>query len=53
MRNTMKLKAETNNWEFPRPQELEYSVVAEGLRRVSVASIDETMEGATVHISLS
>jgi len=44
MRNTMKLKAETSHWECPASQELECSVVAEGLCKVSVASIDETME---------
>lgn len=44
MRNTMKLKAETSHWECPASQELEYSVVAEGFCKVSVASIDETTE---------
>ena len=40
----MELKAETNRRECPASQELEYSVVAEGLSKVSVANIDETME---------
>jgi hypothetical protein len=41
----VKLKAEKSQSERPT-----YSVVAEGLGKVSVASIDETVEDCSVHI---